>query len=203
VSNVSSAGRDVLVVGSFPPIPTAGAAITVDVVRRLWSEGARPHVAAPRASAAPMTVAVTGWTAGKRLEELRLTTNAQDVVVCVERDLPIPTSGFSAGLLPIVQHATVVGVVRALAGFDHVTLIACGDLGVPAELWAQLIFAADVVIDHQEATGTPGVTTLGERHPVRVVLYGLATRLLGSRTSGILRLARRGVRVARPAPRGR
>jgi hypothetical protein len=91
----------------------------------------------------------------------------------------------------------VARLVPALAKFDHVTLIACGDLGVPAELWARLVFAADVVVCHPDALGTPGVTALGGRDPASRYLLGLALRGLEGRAPRLVGKARRGLQLGR------
>jgi hypothetical protein len=193
-------GRDVLVVGSYPPVPTAGAAATLDTVLELWARGDRPHIAAPRASAAPLTVAVSGLRAGRRLSNLRRVTGAVDVVLCVERDLPIPTGGYGMGVLAVLQRVTAQRVAKALADFEHVTLIACGDHGVPRPVWERLVVAADTVVDRPEAAGTPGVTALGPPVPLASALrhgaVALAPRLFGRHTARVLTTADRGRRWA-------
>jgi hypothetical protein len=195
VPRTSSAGRKVLVVGSYPPVPTAGAEITSAMMKALWAEGAEPEVAAPRSSAARLTVAVSGPLAGRRLGHLKEVTGADDLVLCAERDLPFPTTGLPALLLPVFQRLTVGPLIRAMDTFDHVTLIACGDLGAPPALWAELIFAADVVIDRSDALGAPGVTTLGppETTPQGLVARarGVAPRVLGRRLPQARRLTAR------------
>jgi hypothetical protein len=207
VAPTSSAGRGVLVVGSYPPVSTAGAAVTVEFVRRLWADGAHPVVASPRASAAPLTAPVAGLLAGRRLNHLREYSDALDVVLCAERDLPVPTGGFPRWLLPIVQLLTVDQVVRALAGFDHVTLVGCGDHGTPPALWARLVFAADTVVDRSETRGTPGVTTLGpsESTPgdlIRKAGRILAPRIFGRHAPAARNAVARGAHLARRARAG-
>ena len=200
----STRPRHVLVVGSYPPVPTAGAAVTEAIVRRLWTEGAHPHVAAPRPSAAPLTVAVAGLVAGRRLARLRSVTGATEVVLCAERDMPIPTAGFPAGSLPLVQRLSAHQLCAALDGFDHVTLVACGDHRIPAAVWDRLVAAADTVIDRSDAVGTPGVTTLGPPGPVGPALMrraeAVAPRLLGRHTPHARRLVL-ALRRLRPARR--
>jgi hypothetical protein len=202
----SSAGRDVLVIGSYPPVPTAGATVTLEMVRRLWAEGAHPHVAAPRSSAANFTVAVTGLMAGRRLTHLRQLTGAVDVVLCAERDLPVSTHGPTL-LLPFLQRISVDRLVLALAAFEHVTVVACGDPGVPAPLWARLVFAADVVVDRSDASGAPGVTTLGpSEHPgsnLRRWTGRLAPWVLGRHEPAARRARARAAHLTRRVRAGR
>jgi hypothetical protein len=193
LTGAAPAGRDVLVIGSYPPVPTAGAPVTVAAALQLWREGARPHIVAPRASAAPLTVAVTGVLAGRRIDNLRRVTGAEDLVLCAERDLPIPAGGYPALLLPLVQQVTVRRVCQALDRFDHVTLIACGDHRIPAAIWARLVFAADTVIDRSDATGTAGVTTLGPPEPRPAAAArraaAFAPRILGRHTPRVRAVA--------------
>jgi hypothetical protein len=123
------------------------------------------------------------------------------VVLCAERDLPIPAGGYRAGVLPVVQRLTAQRVTRALAAFEHVTLIGCGDHGIPGPVWRHLAAAADTVIDRSDAVGTPGVTTLGPTTPATSALVDgavtLAPRLFGRHTPRFLATARRCVRLAR------
>jgi hypothetical protein len=159
---VHPAGRaPVLVVASFPPVATAGAAVAVQVVRDLWAGGEEVVTVSPRASAARLNVAVAGVLAGRRLTRLRLHTGARRLVLCAERGFPVPDHQEPAWALPGIQQVTVRGLAEAMAGFEHVTLVGCGQTAVPPRLWDVLAAAAGEVRLHPDATGTPGITPLG------------------------------------------
>jgi hypothetical protein len=158
----------ILVVGSYPPVGTPGAAATLAAVRAAIAAGDDPVVASPRASAAPYEVAVSGVFAGRRLDHLRRLTGARHLILCAERDLPLPTRLPVPALLTLVQRRTLDEVRRAALRFDRVTLVIADDLGVPAPIEAGLrALASDVTDARGRYPGAPGVSVLGpdERTP--------------------------------------
>ncbi len=196
-------GTKVLVVGSYPPIPLPAAAASVAAVQGAWAAGDEVTVVSPRLSAAHLAVPVAGIFAGRRLANLRRHTSATRAVLVLEPDMPVPgTSGGQGsrrGLeTRLIQWLTVRGMVWAFRGFDHVTLVRVGDLGIPARVEADLLRAASEVLDHvgDESAAAPvlprpdGVTPLG---PPEVLarerprqLAGLAARqLLGRRAAPV------------------
>jgi hypothetical protein len=184
----------VLVVGSYPPIRTPGAVAALDQVRRVVAAGGEPTVASPRPSAAHYEVAVSGLFAGHRLTNLKRVSGAGHLILCAERDLPIPTSFPVPALLPVVQRITLQQVRKAVRGFPRVTIVVADDLGVPAAIEAGLKAAAEDVRDERERYrdgAEPGVTVLGpdERTPREQV-----SDLVG-------KLARRGLGPAYPKVR--
>jgi hypothetical protein len=166
----AAAGADgVLVVGSYPPVGTPGAAATVAAVRRAIAGGDDPVVVSPRPSAAHYSVPVSGVFAGRRLDHMRRVTGAKRLILCAERDLPLPTGFAIRALLRLVHRTTLREVRRAGRRFDHVTVIFGDDLGVAAHLVNELRAMADEVVELEEhPPGDPGVTVLGprERTPV-------------------------------------
>ena len=106
-----------LIVGSYPPIPVAGAPVTLAEVRRAWAAGEDVRVVSPRLSAAHLTVPVAGLLAGRRLDNVRRVTGAERLVLVMEDGFPLP-SGPQA-----LQLATVVLLVPALRRFRHVRLV--------------------------------------------------------------------------------
>ena len=150
-------------------------------------------------------MAVAGLVAGRRLAHLRGVTGATEVVLCAERDMPIPTAASPPGTLPLVQRLSVQQLCAALEGFEHVTLVACGDHRIPTAVWDRLVAAADTVVDRSDAVGTPGVTTFGPAGPVGPALMrraeAVAPRLLGRHTPRVRRLVL-GLRRLRSARRG-
>jgi hypothetical protein len=149
-------GELVLVVGSYPPVPTPGSEASMAAVRRAWAGGCEVTVVSPRPSAAHLTVAVVGVLAGHRLTALRHLTGARAVVLVAEAGLPVPSGP------KLVQEVTVRGVVRALGGFDRATVVRAGPLRIPSRLEARLLAGAAEVIDEPVRSGPdPGVTVLG------------------------------------------
>lgn len=194
----------VLLVGSFPPVSTPGAAVALELAGALWAAGEDVVTVSPRASAAWMTVAVAGPLAGRRLEQVRLATGARRLVLCAERDFPVPATARPARALAALQRATVRRLSGAMAAFDHVTLIGCGDTALAPELWAVLAGAASEVQLRPDATGTPGITPRGPseltpRDLAAKAASVTARRLLGPRAPVVRAVAARWVHRARAA----
>jgi len=146
----------VLVVGSYPPVPAPGSAASIAAVRRAWAAGSEVTVVSPRPSAAHLTVPVVGILAGHRLTALRRLTGARALVLVAEPGLPV-----AAGPR-VVQEVTVRGVLRALGGFERVTVVRVGSLDIPDRLEARLLTAAADVIDEPVPPGRdPRVTVVG------------------------------------------
>jgi hypothetical protein len=183
-----TAPRRVLIVGSYPPIPLPAAAATVAAVRRAWAAGEEVTVVSPRVSAAHLAVPVVGILAGRRLSNLRRHTSATRAVVVVEPGVPVPIMARFTRVGTLVQWLTVRGILRAFGGFEQVTVVRVGPLGIPSRIETLLVGGATAVIDHPHpANSRPGgITPLG---PVEVLpkerprqLAGLvARRLLGRR----------------------
>jgi hypothetical protein len=151
-----TSGQLVLVVGSYPPVPRPGSQATLAAVRRAWADGSDVRVVSPRPSAAHLAVPVVGVLAGHRLTALRQLTGASTLVLVAEAGLPV-SRGPRA-----VQELTVRGVARAFGGFDRVTVVRAGPLGIPAEIETRLVAGADDVIDEPVPPGLdPEVTVLG------------------------------------------
>jgi hypothetical protein len=153
----------VLIVGSYPPIPVAASAVTVEAVRRAWAAGDAVTVASPRLSAAHLAVPVVGLLAGRRLRNLRAHTSARQLVLVLERGVPVPATGRWGLTARLVQWQTVNGILRASAGFNRVTMIRVGPLDVPAWIEARLLQGADevVAVAGDTALAATGVTPLG------------------------------------------
>jgi hypothetical protein len=202
----TAAGERVLVVASYPPIPTAGAAVAVEMVRDLWAQGARPVVSSPRTSAADHDIAVFGVLAGRRLSQLGAATGARRLVLCVEHGFPVAASARLGTSLPALQQLTIRGITQALAAFDHATIVVCGDTGVPEHLLAPLLTAATVTVRRPAASGAAGVTPLGPGYPDaletgRLVAARVARRALGPSYPRARAIAARAARSARTLAR--
>ena len=175
----------VLVVGSYPPIPVAGAPVTVREVRRLWAAGEEVYVVSPRLSAAHLSIPVTGPMAGRRLRVARERCGARRLVLVVEPGYPF------AGPLSY-RLLTAASMARAVKEFDHVRLVVAGPVPLPTAAWARFVAGvAEVDID-QPGPSERGVTPIGPpEHPLSArprQLAGMAGRfLLGERWPALRR----------------
>jgi len=189
--------RQVLVIGSYPPIPLPAAAAAVAAVRRAWAAGDDVTVASPRLSAAHLAVPVVGILAGRRLANLRRHTSATRLVMVMEPGVPVPAPvpATAGRTLParVEQWLTVRALVGAFEGFEHVTLVRVGQLGVPARITAGLWKAADETIDYI-ADGCTDVTLSvptdsASSSPAEVTALGPTDVLPGERPRQLARLA--------------
>ena len=178
-----------LVIGSYPPVPLPAADASVAEVRRGWDAGHQVTVVSPRLSAADLMVPVAGPLAGHRLKNVQRHTSSNRVALVVEPGFPVPAG---PGLL---QWITVLGLVRALKAFDHVTVVRVGSAGLSSRADAALAGAADVVtqlvVDQaaspRSATGvTPlGPSETGALDRGRQMTAVLARRVLGRHYAGL------------------
>ncbi len=146
-------------------------------------------VVSPRLSAADLMVPVAGPLAGHRLKNVQRHTSSNRVALVVEPGFPVPAG---PGLL---QWITVLGLVRALKAFDHVTVVRVGSAGLSSRADAALAGAADVVtqlvVDQaaspRSATGvTPlGPSETGALDRGRQMTAVLARRVLGRHYAGL------------------
>ncbi len=198
----------VLVIGSYPPVPTTGTPVTVGVVAALRAAGAEPVVASYRVSAAPLHSRVAGPLAARRLANLRRLTGASRVVVVVERGAPLPSGRVPAPLRPHLQRLVARSLSRELAAASHVTLVVAGDPGIEPRAWEVLAGAADE-LRREEGDRAPLVGPLGPPdrsayRPARLArraVHSLLGRLLGpaapravAALAGMSRSLRRGLR---------
>lgn len=173
-----------LVVGSYPPIPVAGAPVTLAEVRRAWAAGDEVTVVSPRLSAAHLAVPVHGALAARRLDNVRRHTGARRLVLVVEPGFPLPGS-------PWLQLAAAAVLTRALRSFEHVRLVQAGSSpDVAPRAWSMLTKVADEVSIEPAGPSAPGVTPLGppevplSERP-RQVAGRVATKVLGPRAPAV------------------
>jgi hypothetical protein len=186
-------------------------------VQRAWADGDEVTVASPRLSAAHLAVPVVGLLAGRRLGNLHRHTGASRLVMVLEPGLPVPSllprrsgSSLQPGWLigRLHQWLTVEALRPALGGFEQVTLVRVGDLGMSAWVERRLLGAAAEVVEEppSPASTAPeavGVTTLGPvevppRERPQQIAGVLARRVLGpyagpvrARVGAVLRPLRR------------
>jgi hypothetical protein len=109
---------DVVVVGSYPPMPGPATASTIAAVRRAWDKGEQVQVVSYRTGAATLSVPVTGPLAGWRLEQVRRHLgNPAQVVLGLEAGVPFSSPG------PLEQLATALGLAIAMRRFGKATLL--------------------------------------------------------------------------------
>jgi hypothetical protein len=118
---------DVVVIGSYPPMPGPATAATLAAVRRAWDGGFSVRVVSFRTGAADIAVPVAGPLAGWRLEQIRRHYgDPAHVVLVVQAGVPF------FDLRPLHQVATAQGLALGLRRFKRATLVVGED---PALLW--------------------------------------------------------------------
>jgi hypothetical protein len=166
--SANPSAKDVLVVGSFPPVWGAGSAATLAAVRRAWASGERVVTAALRPAGADLVAPVAGLAAGLRLERARVRAGrparlvlglepgmlGPGLVGAEDRSSPAPQPRSPAGKPDFVVSpaagtvrraaglvraaGSVAGLVRALDRFDRVTVLLSEPLDLPPRLRAVL-----------------------------------------------------------------
>src|SRR5580658_10204128 len=138
---------DVVIVGSYPPMPGPATAATLAAVRRAWDEGASVRVVSYRTGAADISVPVAGPLAGWRLEQVRRHYAGPDqVVLVVQTGVPF------SDLRPSQQVATAAGLALALRRFSRATLIVGEDPGLNPICFRALAAAVDEVVVATESS---------------------------------------------------
>ncbi len=196
---MSSSGQ-VLLVGSYPPIPVPGAAASTAEVRRAWNEGFEVTVVAPRLSASHLTVPVYGLLSGRRLANVGRVTGAARLVLVVEDGYPLPR-----GPVPL-QMASAELLVRAFRSFTHVRVVQVEGTRLPAAVEARLRDSATEYVTMPGGPSSPGVTPLGplevrSRDRAARIAGHAARRLLGSRATTLRAGIGRARRRLRATPR--
>jgi len=116
---------DVVVIGSYPPMPGPATAATLAAVRRAWDDGDQVQVVSYRTGAAPLAVPVTGPLAGWRLEQVRRHFGGPaQVVLGLQSGVPFSSAG------PLEQLATALGLAIAMRRFRKATILVGEDPGV-------------------------------------------------------------------------
>ena len=187
-----------LLLGSHPPVPSPAAAATLAALRRELRSGRKVVTAAPRASAATLTIPLAGPAAAWRLERARRSTGAARLVLAVEPGVPLAaprnrlaSARFVRTVRPLTDLITLLPLRAALRRFDHVVLVVSDTSREVRGVVAWLRGRADeVVLTGAAATAAPprkvavrvelapfigvpiaGVTPLGPPEPARVRVY--------------------------------
>jgi hypothetical protein len=189
-----TASGDVLVVGSYPPIPVPAAAATLAVVQRAWADGRQVTVASPRPSAAHLAVPVAGVLSGRRLAHLQQHTSSDHLILVLERGLPVPLLPGHPLVARLLQWQTVRALRAGFGPFRTVTLVTVGPLGLPPRLLARLAAGTTGTLDGTADAGPPappGVTSRGPielrwRDRPRQTARRLTYRILGRRAAPIV-----------------
>jgi hypothetical protein len=149
---------DLVVVGSYPPMPGPATAATIAAVRRGWDAGTSVQVVSYRTGAAPIAVPVTGAIAGWRLEQVRRHFGGPaQVALGLQPGVPFSDPR------PAQQIATAVGLAVALRRFERATLLVGEDPEVPPVCLQVLARVADHV-----SVPTPAIARrLVERYKLR------------------------------------
>ena len=138
---------DVVVVGSYPPLPGPATAATLAAVRRAWDEGYSVRVVSYRTGAADLAVPVAGALAGRRLLQVRRHYGGPPaVVLVVQKGAPF------TDLRGPQQLATATGLAMAMRRFRRATLVVGEDPEVMAPcMWALTIAASECVVGSEDA----------------------------------------------------
>jgi len=149
---------DVLVVGSYPPMPGPATAATLAAVRRAWDVGAQVRVVSLRTGAADLTVPVAGPLAGWRLEQVRRHYGGPSHLVLVVQ----PGAPFIDLRYP-QQLATAAGLVMGFRRFPRSTLVVGEDPGILPVFFRAIARAVDEVVVATDS----GAKALAERYKLR------------------------------------
>jgi hypothetical protein len=123
----------VLVAGSYPPVRSPAATLTLSAARRALGAGDEVIVVSPRPSAAQRHAGLRGWHAGWSLARIGRAWRADTLVLCLE-----PTVPFDPGAPPARTRRAVVALRWSLRRFRDVRVIVSGDLGVPGAALASM-----------------------------------------------------------------
>lgn len=141
ISSRSMAVCDVVVVGSYPPVPGPGTAATLAAVRRAWDESLDVRVVSFRTGAADLVVPVAGPMAGWRLEQVRRHYGGPArMVLVVQAGVPFIDPRYTR------QVATAVGLAIALRRFERSTLVVGEDPDLLPVCFGAIAGAVDEVV---------------------------------------------------------
>jgi hypothetical protein len=128
---------DVVVVGSYPPVPGPATEATLSAVRRAWDSGSAVGMASYRTGAASVRVPVAGPLAGWRLEQVRRHFGRPaQLVLTVQRGVPFSDDR----LWP--QLATAAGLAVAIRRFRQATVIVAEDPGIMPACLRAVVFSS-------------------------------------------------------------
>ncbi len=128
---------DVVVVGSYPPVPGPATEATLSAVRRAWDSGSTVGMASYRTGAADVRVPVAGPLAGWRLEQVRRHFGRPaHLVLTVQRGVPFS----DCRLWP--QLATAAGLALAIRRFRQTTVIVAEDPGVARACLRAVVYSS-------------------------------------------------------------
>jgi hypothetical protein len=129
---------EIVVIGSYPPLPGPATAATLAAVKRAWDAGADVRVVSYRTGAAEIAVPVAGPLAGRRLDQVRQHFgNPPEVVLGLQRGVPFSDPR------PSQQMATALGLAAALRRFRRATLLIGEDPEVMRACFRILASAVD------------------------------------------------------------
>ncbi len=149
---------DVVVVGSYPPLPGPATEATLSAVRRAWDSGSTVGTVSYRTGAASERVAVAGPLAGWRLEQVRRHFGRPaQLVLTVQRGVPFSDDR----LWP--QLATAAGLAVAIRRFRRATVIVADDPQIMRVCLKAVVYSARQCT----VTTDADATSLVERYGLR------------------------------------
>jgi hypothetical protein len=122
--------HDIVVLGSYAPLPGPATAASVSAQRRAWDQGASVTVASYRTGAAPHIVPAVGPLAGWRVEQLRRHLGGRHLMVGFQPGAPFVHAD-DPRLRTAQYLATAVGLFAAFRRWEEVTVLATGDPDIP------------------------------------------------------------------------
>jgi hypothetical protein len=167
---------DVVIIGSYPPMPGPPTAATLAAVRRAWDDGSVVRVVSFRPGAADISVPVVGPLAGWRLEQIRRHYGGPlEVVLGLQPGVPFSSSD------PLEEMATAVGLAIALHRFKRASLVVGEDPAIsPAAFKVLAHGAGECVVSTHEARRRleeryhlrPGLVVVEEVEPYPALAEG-------------------------------
>jgi hypothetical protein len=168
---------DVVVVGSYPPVPGPGTAATLAAVRRAWDESLDVRVVSFRTGAADLVVPVAGPLAGWRVEQVRRHYGGPSrLVLVVQKGVPFTDLRYSQ------QAATAAGLAIALRRFERSTLVVGEDPDLFPLCFGLVAGAVDEVVVGTESAAAalakryglrPGTVTVEDVDPYPLLPAGV------------------------------
>ena len=128
---------DVVVVGSYPPVPGPATEATLSAVRRAWESGSTVGMASYRTGAAAVRVPVAGPLAGWRLEQVRRHFGQPaHLVLTIQRGVPFSDDRWWP------QLATAAGLALAIRRFRQATVIVAEDPGIARACLRAVVYSS-------------------------------------------------------------
>ncbi|HTV11820.1 MAG TPA: hypothetical protein VME20_08145 [Acidimicrobiales bacterium] len=156
---------DVVVIGSYPPVPGPATAAALAAVRRAWDDGLTVRVVSFRPGAGDIFVPVAGPLAGWRLEQVRRHyAQPPQVVLVLQAGVPFTERRYRD------QLATASGLAVGLRRWQRPTLVVAEDPKLPPPCFRLLAKAAGELLVGSESAAA----VLAERYNMQIGAFSVA-----------------------------